>query len=311
MFIFALLFLAVAILFLLLCYVAFRIACVRSNPSDKVRETLIASKEFEPWRERFKTTRETLESEDAEPIYIKSFDGLLLHAKLIKGTRDDRLLIFMHGYRSSYYSDFGVSLDYYKSLGFNILLVDQRAHDKSDGRYITYGVLEKFDCKSWINKGIELFGPDVDIVICGISMGASTVLMSAGLQLPENVKAIIADCGFTSPYEIVKLTTKKVNKHIPSFVVDIINFFCRVLAGFDLKEDNTMSALQKTNIPVIFIHGTRDDFVPPEMTMRNFETCASEKELLMIPKATHGTAFLYAEERYKERMTAFVEKYLN
>ena len=214
MFILALLLMAGFVLFLLLCYVAFRIACIRSNPSDKVKETLGAMKEFEPWRERFANARNTLKNVESEPIYIKSFDGLLLHAKLIKGTCPDRLLIFMHGYRSSYYSDFSVSLEFYKSLGFNILLVDQRAHDKSDGRYISYGILEKFDCRNWIDKGIEIFGKDVKIVLGGISMGASTVMMASGLQLPTNVKAIIADCGFTSPYDIVYLTSKKINRYI-------------------------------------------------------------------------------------------------
>lgn len=311
MFILALLLMAGFVLFLLLCYVAFRIACIRSNPSDKVKETLGAMKEFEPWRERFANARNTLKNVESEPIYIKSFDGLLLHAKLIKGTRPDRLLIFMHGYRSSYYSDFSVSLEFYKSLGFNILLVDQRAHDKSDGRYISYGILEKFDCRNWIDKGIEIFGKDVKIVLGGISMGASTVMMASGLQLPTNVKAIIADCGFTSPYDIVYLTSKKINRYMPKFMIDMINFFCRVFGGFDLKEDNTATALSSTDIPVMFIHGTNDDFVPCEMTKRNFEVCASEKELLMVPKATHGTAFLYAEERYKERLSAFVKKYVN
>lgn len=300
--------LTIAVLFILLCYVCFRVACVRSQNIDRTRDEIPSGSPLFPYRDRFKTAGAWLDSLKTQPLSIESFDGLKLHGEFID-QNSDRTIILMHGYRSAWRGDFGIALPYYLELGFNVLVCDQRCHGKSEGRYITYGVFEKFDCHDWINEVIRLKGPDSKIFLSGMSMGAATVLMATELGLPSQVKGIISDCGFTSGYDIVKLTTKGINRHIPLFIVDCINFFCRIFAGFDLKEGNTLNAMQVCDKPVLFIHGTHDTFVPCEMTMRNYATCVSKKELLTVRGAEHGMSYLLEEERCKATLKAFVEKY--
>lgn len=299
--------LTVGVLFILLCYVCFRIACVRSQNIDRTCDEIPSGSPLFPYRDRFKAAGAWLDSLNTQPLNIESFDGLRLHGEFID-QNSDRTIILMHGYRSAWRGDFGIALPYYMELGFNVLVCDQRCHGKSEGRYITYGVFEKYDCRDWINEVIRLKGTASKIFLSGMSMGASTVLMATELGLPKQVKGVIADCGFTSGYDIVKLATKLINRHIPKFIVDCINFFCRIFAGFDLKEGNTLNAMQVCDKPILFIHGTHDTFVPCEMTMRNYAACVSKKELLTVRGAEHGMSYLLEEERCKATLKSFIEK---
>ena len=215
----------------------------------------------------------------------------------------------MHGFHSTK-SDFCLALKNYRNLGFNLMLIDQRCHSRSEGRYITFGIKEKYDCRDWVNAILEKYGEDMDIVLSGISMGASTVLMASGLELPKNVKCIIADSGFTSGWDIVRNTAKSINRHIPNFLVEMVNLLCRVFADFDLKEDNTLLALKKCELPVLFIHGTADPIVPCEMTLRNHAVCHSPKELVTVVGAGHGMGYLIEPERCSKAIESFLEKYL-
>ena len=215
----------------------------------------------------------------------------------------------MHGYRSAWRGDFGIAMPFYLEQGFNLLVCDQRCHGQSEGRYITYGAHEKYDCRDWINAAIEKTGPDCEIFLSGMSMGAATVLLAAGLQLPPQVRGIIADCGFTCGYDILKNTAKNMVKFTPGFMIDFINFYCRIFAGFDLKEGNTLVAMKSCQTPILFIHGTHDTFVPCEMTLRNHDTCQSKKELLIVRGAEHGMSYLIEEERCKEALKAFIKKH--
>ncbi len=306
--VFALVILTLILLFVLLCYVCFRVACIRGRHIDRTREVILPNDPLYPYRERFSEAGRWLDTLEYQPMEITSFDGLKLCGKFLdRGAK--RTIILMHGYHSAWRGDFGIALPFYLDLGFNVLLCDQRSHGKSEGRYITYGVHEKFDCRDWINELLKKQGEDTEIFLSGMSMGAATVLMAAGLPLPPQVKGIIADCGFTSGYDIVKITAKSINRYIPGFIVDCVNFFCRVFGNFDLKEGNTQTALQVSQKPILFIHGTHDSFVPCEMTLRNYATCASPKELLIVRGAEHGMSYLLEEDRCRETLKQFVEKY--
>ena len=290
-------------------YISFRITCVRKNPSDVTENTIMKNPAYDSYRERFIKEGKRFSDMEKTPVYIRSREGMLLHADVIK-KGGKRVLILMHGYRSSPKSDFSVALGFYESLGFNIILPDQRAHGKSDGRYITFGNLEKDDCLLWIEEAIKIFGEDCEIVLGGISMGASTVLFTAGCELPENVKAIVADCGFYDGLSIVRATAKSMSRYIPYCLVTAVNFCCRILAGFDLRDSDAFTSLKNTKLPILFIHGSADKFVPAEMTVRAFEDYGGEKELLIVPSASHGMSFLVEEERYKATLSAFLNKHL-
>lgn len=300
---------AAILLFCLLCYVCFRIACVRSQNVDRTRDAIPEGSPLFPYRDRFLAAGEMLDGLETQGWDIESFDGLRLHGEFFDAN-SEKTIILMHGYRSHWRGDFGIALPFYRSLGFNVLLCDQRCHGKSEGRYITYGVHEKYDCRDWILEVIRRRGKDCQIFLSGMSMGAATVLLATELKLPSQVKGIIADCGFTSGYDIVKLTTKGINRHIPMFVVDCINFCCRLFAGFDLKEGNTQTAMKVCDKPILFIHGTHDTFVPCEMTLRNYDACVSRKELLTVRGAEHGMSYLLEEEHCKEVLKNFLEKCL-
>ncbi len=302
-------FAALFALFILAVYVGFRICAIRGKHTSYDPSNIPEEHNLYPFKDVLKKARADLDTFDFEEIYMPSSDGLKLYARYYKCEGSRKVKILMHGYRSSAENDFCLSVPFYLSLGFNVLTPHQRAHGKSEGRYITYGAKEKFDCRDWINEVIKRYGKDMRISIGGISMGASTVLMASGLELPENVFAVTADSGYTSGYYIVKNTAKNMISVLPPFYVDLINFFCRIFADFDLKEANTLNAMQASSLPTMFIHGTRDTFVPCEMTLRNYATCRAEKELFTVAGAEHGISWLIETEKYENLLREFFKKH--
>lgn len=246
-----------------------------------------------------------------EEVSITSYDGLTLYGKYYKNPSDtNKLVICMHGYRSNDLYDFSCSFDYYMSRGFNILLVSQRAHEKSEGQYITFGAKERFDCKMWVEYVAKRFGFECDIVVEGVSMGATTVLLASPLELPHNVKAIVADCGFTSAWDIVRETMHK--SHVPAFpYLYLTSALSKIKAGFDFREADTRKAVALTDIPIFFAHGASDHFVPCSMTIQAFDACASEKKLFIVSGAGHATSYLKAKDEYERELDSFLSKYIS
>ncbi len=240
-----------------------------------------------------------------EDVFVQSREGLRLHGKLYFVREDAPTEILFHGYQSIAERDFSGGLQLALAAGHNAILVDQRAHGKSEGRALSFGILERYDCLSWVEYAEERFGIDSQIILVGISMGAATVLMAGGLPLPETVKGIIADCGYTSPSEIIKKVAR--DRHLP---VRPVYFFVRLggkLYGrFDIEEESAESALKRCRIPVLFIHGENDGFVPCEMSRRNYAACAGEKTLVTFPGAEHGLSYLVDPERYRKSITEFI-----
>lgn len=244
-----------------------------------------------------------------EEWQIKSFDGLSLYGRYFKNGDSKKTIILLHGFRSSGEHDFSCAFKMYFDHGFNILIPDQRAHGKSEGKYICYGVLERYDALGWIEKVITEKGDDEKIYLSGVSMGASTALMASGLSLPKNVCGIIADCGFTSPSEIIKKVMRE-DMGFPLFpVFYTTRLLVKLVAKFDL-DYSCLDALKTNDIPMLFIHGTADNFVPFYMGEQNFEGCKSEKSSIWVDKAGHGTSFLFETERCVKALEEFTSKYL-
>ena len=187
----------------------------------------------------------------------------------------------------------------------NVLYVEQRGTNNSGGDTISFGLIERFDCLDWIRWVNARFGTDLPIYLCGVSMGAATVLMAAGLDLPSNVHGIIADCGFTSPHAIWKHVANN-NLHIAfglrGAIADEL-LKQKIQMGSD--EYSTVEALQSSTIPVMLIHGTDDHFVPVEMTYENYKACAGPKRLLIVPGADHGMSYFVEREKYEEEIKRF------
>lgn len=295
--------LVVLALFLVLGYICFYIACVRVYT--------ISDKPAGPWRQyadRIEDCRVWMRENMSEKVTITSYDGLKLVGLFIPAENAKGTIIVMHGYRSRANMDFVPEVQFMNNYGYNLLVVMQRSHDESEGKYITFGIKERYDCKSWAEYAAERFGKDKDIFLSGISMGASTVLMASGLDLPKNVRGIIADCGFTSPKKII---TKVVKRAIPlptAPVVLGIGIFTKLIAGFGLSEYSTIDAMKKNELPILFIHGDADELIPIEMTYENYHACTSEKELLVIKGANHAVSYLYDTEKCQRTIKEFITK---
>ena len=216
----------------------------------------------------------------------------------------------LHGYRSGAERDFCGGLKFGIDSGFNVLLVDQRAHGKSEGKCLTFGIKERYDCLTWINYVISQAGGSCKIALYGMSMGAATVLMAAGSGLPKNVACIVADCGYTSPKAIIKKVIREM--HYPVFpTYALVRLGGMLFGGFDIEEYSAVQAMEKCDIPVLFIHGADDRFVPCDMGRENHRHCRAEgKKLLIVPNAGHGMSYMSDKKAYLGTVSEFLKNAL-
>ncbi len=225
-------------------------------------------------------------------VYTRSYDGLRLAASYYACGSSKKTIILFHGYRSAAQRDFACAIKMYHDMGLNVLLTDQRAHGESEGRIITFGIKERHDVLSWCEFVLKNYGADTELYLGGMSMGSSTVLMALGLELPQNIRAVVADCGYTSPSEIID-TVAREQLHIKTrLAVPFLNLFCRIYGGFSLYEASAPSALESAKTPVLFIHGTEDGFVPCDMTRQNFASAPDGKQMYLVEGANHGMSYL-------------------
>lgn len=306
--------LAAAVIFFIAAYVCYALAfkVPKKNKSDYLNYP--SDEQYGPHREKsLKMIKETL-SVPYEPVEIIANDGVKLfgkHYKALSGNENAPLMLMFHGYKSLAERDFSGGLKISLNGGFQVILVDQRACGKSGGRCVTFGVKESDDCLCWANYAANRFGKQTKIILYGMSMGSATVLAACDLHLPENVAGIVADCGFTSPSAIIKKVLGDIN--LP---VSLSYFFVRaggkIYGGFDLESSSAVNALKNCNLPVLFIHGESDGFVPCDMSRENYAACKCEnKTLLTVPGAGHGISFMVDEPAYLTALSKFLSSSLN
>ena len=246
-------------------------------------------------------------------IEITSFDSLKLRSYVLERENALGIILLMHGFHSDPLREFATLARFYYENGYNVVLPFQRAHGESEGKYLTFGVKERYDCRDWLIEIAKIYGEDKPLFMQGISMGCATVLMTSSLaNLPKNLCGIIADCGFTTPYEIMYFVAKR-ERHLPmsNLLIGIGNLMTRFFAGFDLNEASTLKSLRVNTKPVLFIHGTADDFVPFVMTWQNYEACKAEKELLAVDGAKHAVSNVMAYNEYTKTVSQFLLRYKN
>lgn len=253
-----------------------------------------------------------LESKDYRIWQIESFDGLKLSAYFIPATTPSRrTVISAHGYTSNAKHMAQFARFFNEKLGFNVLLPDARGHGESEGDYIGFGWHERKDYLHWIDKVIDTLGSDSQIVLHGISMGGATVMMVSGEELPFQVKAIIEDCGYTSVDKELSYQLKRMY-HLPSFpLINTTSVVTSFKAGYNFYEASALKQIKKNQLPILFIHGQVDTFVPTEMVYELYEACTSEKDLYIVEGAGHGTAYITDTPRYEKRVTEFLKKHLD
>ncbi|MEG0048252.1 MAG: alpha/beta hydrolase [Clostridia bacterium] len=266
-----------------------------------------------PWKQYMEAVRREKDwfcTKKPEQVEILSLDGLKLRGRYLPFKDSDSAILLMHGYRAqSGEDDFSSMLRFYWELGLSVLVVDQRAHGSSEGKAICFGVKERLDCKQWA-QWLEERAKPANLYLAGLSMGAATVLMATELPLPQSLRGVIADCGYTSPCAICAHVLKT-SYHMPAWpFVPMANGVLRLMAHCDLRNCSALEAMRKdTSIPVLFIHGEQDCFVPMAMGRENYEACQAEKELLIVPSAAHALSVWEDEARVKEKIAAFIYKH--
>ena len=239
-----------------------------------------------------------------EDMTVTAFDGLELWGKYYEYAPGAPIELMFHGYRGSAERDLSGGVQRCFKLGRSAVIVDQRCSGRSGGNVITFGVNEHRDCLTWVEHLCGRFGPDVRIILTGISMGAATVMMAAGKPLPENVIGVLADCGYSSPKEIIKKVIRQMG--LPAdLAYPFVKLGARLYGHFDLEETAPEEALKKCKVPVIFFHGENDDYVPCEMSRINYDACTSRKKLVTMPGAGHGLSYPIAPEQYLQELKDF------
>ena len=240
-----------------------------------------------------------------EDVEIVSHDGLKLRGKYYECNKGGIVELLFHGYQGNGERDMSGGIARCFALGRNALIVDHRASGRSEGHTITFGILEKRDCLRWIEFARRKFGEDVKLILTGISMGAATVMMASGETLPDNVVCTLADCGYSSAREIIQKVIREM-KLPANLLYPFVRLGAFLYGGFRLEEDTPMEAMGRVKIPVIFIHGDADDFVPCDMSERLYEACvAPHKRLVKIAGAGHGLAFPTEKEGYIQALADF------
>ena len=301
------LFVLIALVLLLLVSggAMFYLGCVRQKEQPWLQEDKIKQTPYGKYYPAIRMADAWLREHNAQPLSIQSHDGLLLYGRWIPAENPRGTVLLAHGYRSTCLIDFAAFLEFYHTLGMNILLPDQRSHGKSQGRYITFGVKESADMAAWIEAHNHRFG-DFPMFLMGISMGASTVLYLADQKLPANVRGIIADCGFTSPAQILGTVYRRMI-HLPAGpTLWTAAIFARLFAGFSLWEKDTRKSLSHARLPVLMIHGREDGFVPCAMTEAGYAACRGNKQLLLVDGADHGLSILRDPEGYCNLLEQFI-----
>ena len=281
-------------------------ACRRAEPLDWLDEAAVKKTAFGPFYENIASGHQWLQAHHAEDVYITSHDGLKLHALWVPAENAKGTAVLVHGYHSCALTDFSLAFSRYHARGMNLLLPTHRAHGKSEGKFITFGVLECRDILAWIRFHNRQYG-SFPMLLSGMSMGAATVMFLADEELPDNVRAFNADCGFTSAYEIIGKVFRDAT-HIPAWpFLWATDLFARFFAGFSLYEKQSTKTLAQNTRPILLVHGLCDDFVPCEMTRRGYATCGGEKDILLADGATHGTSFLHAKELYLQKIERLMQ----
>ena len=298
-----------AVITLIIARVTYKMAFYHLPDSDIDNYQIPDVKQYQDNKEYMTSMIRELDSIPFEPVTITSHDGLKLFGRYYHVNDGAPIFIEFHGYKSMAIRDFCGGDRIVRSLKCNTLLVDQRAHGKSEGNTISFGILERLDCLAWINYLNQRFGSDTKIFLIGVSMGGATVLMASELDLPRNVIGIMADCPFSSPWLVISKVARSMG--IPSkLAFPFVWLGARIYGKFDLTSSDAISAVKKANVPIFLVHGDADHLVPFEMSEEIAKRCASEITFIPFKDAGHGLSYILDSEKYTNEATKFIERCL-
>lgn len=271
---------------------------------DVNRETEIVLGDFEEEKNKIKNW---LENTLVKGLKITGYKKTLLFGEWFVNKDSNKWVIILHGYGANGRFMYDVARKFYKK-GYNVLLPDLRGHGISGGQYIGMGWHDRKDLLCWIKK-ITKIDKKAKICLYGVSMGASTILMASGEKMPKNVKCIISDCAYTSAYDVFRYQFKKC-KNMPIVpLLNIVNIVCMMKNGYSLKQASTLKQIKKNKLPIFFIHGATDDFVPTDMVFELYKNAKCPKELMLVDNAGHLVSEIVERKIYWRRISLFLNKY--
>lgn len=283
------------------CY---RLAFYSMNEKEQDIYAIPPGKQYEEVADQILELIHEVDELSYELISITAKDGLHLVGRYYHFQDGAPVQILFHGYRGNGKREFSGNNRIAAKLGFNVIVVDERAHGKSGGHTITFGIKERYDCLAWTNYARQRFGPNTPIILSGISMGAATVLMASSLDLPDTVAAITADCPYSSPKEIIKKVSADVGLP-PSLSYPFVVLGALLFGKFRLWESSPIESVKHTRIPILLIHGDDDRFVPCEMSQKIYGACAGMAELAIFPGAGHGLSYFADTAQYEKTLKDF------
>ena len=293
-------------LVLLTAYICYRMAFYvsKAQRNEKEEYPIPAGQIYEPYRDSMIQWIKDVRAMPHEDLAIRSFDGLTLRGKFYEYAPGAPIELMMHGYRGNAERDLCGGVQRCFLLGHSCLIIDQRGCGRSDGNTITFGVKESKDCLSWLEFMQSHFGKARKIILTGISMGATTVLITAGRELPENVIGVLADCGFTRARDIIQVVIRKLRLP-PKLLYPFVRLGACLFGGFDPEKASATDAMKHCRVPVIFFHGEADDFVPCDMSRENYDACPCRKALVTVAEAGHGLSYLVDPAGYLKALAEF------
>ena len=252
-----------------------------------------------------------IQAEALKDTFIYAPDGARLHSYYIDApTPTSKTAVIVHGYTDNAIRMMMIGYLYNHNLGYNILLPDLRYSGLSDGDAFQMGWLDRNDVMQWMDVANEIYGDSTQMVVHGISMGGATTMMVSGEELPEYVKCFVDDCGYTSVWQQFSKELKE-DFGLPAFpLLYTSSWMCDWTKGWNFHEASSLEQVKKCSLPMLFIHGDKDDYVPTWMVYDLFEAKPDPKELWVVPGADHATSYKLNKKEYTEKVKQFTDKYI-
>lgn len=244
--------------------------------------------------------------------YIFSSDSAKLHAYYILAPKPtNKTAVVVHGHNNNAIDMLHIAYMYNHDLNFNVLLPDLKAHGLSQGDYTQFGWLDRFDILKWMDTANELFGGDTRMVVHGISMGAATTMMVSGEKQPQYMRAFVEDCGYTSVWDELSYVADR-DYSIPQMpFIELASLLCEWQHGWSFKEASCIEQLKKSTLPMLFIHGEADNYVPTWMVYKLYQAKPNNKDIWTVPNVMHARAYHDRPKEYTQRVEAFVNMFVN
>ena len=263
---------------------------------------------FDIYKEEKEYYEDLYNNTEKEEIELKSKDGLKLKGYYIKNkNKTNKVIVVVHGYTVTHTWGFQFAPMFLEE-GFDVLLIDQRRHGASEGEYSTYGYYEKYDLDNWVNYVREIKGEEAVIGILGQSLGGGTVLEYC--KINKYVSFIIADCPYSDLKPLLRFRLKETNKLLGKPFYYLIRSKAKRVAKFDFNKVSPKESIKTTNIPILFIHGDKDDYVPTSMSIDMYNSRRNNSRLVLIKNAAHAECYRVDKNTYEREVKNFLRDIL-